>query len=459
MNRPVRGLEHTMVALGDAMGPDLIVGRVVGRIPPEVLRQAALDVVARHPALRSRRVGDRWVTLDPDQARIPFHVRGNEGAAGDRRAAWERVVESELRWPLDLEAGQPLRVVQVPEPGGCAIVLACHHAVVDGTSLYRVLHEVLVAVAARLDGRSPELPALEPCPAALDRVPAPAPVRWFAPVLRRLWASDVLAHQRDPAVPPDGAGPIHSIVAFRRGTRAGLRRLTAATHLRRVTVGQLGLAATAFALATYRAEVRGDGVGPRSRASIPLDLEVDLRRHARPPIADEGVGLYTSGLRVHAAIDGGSTLWDVAQDLGRQVNRAMRWGLHTATHAVMDGADPRELLDRAGCDPTAPGTPVNVSNVGRYPFPVDHGPVVLRDVYGLNGAVPRGAPLLIWLRGLPDGLCYNAVGMAPYVSRATLEHLLDQVVSRCENPPEAGLTWADTARAPALTPRSRGSHG
>jgi hypothetical protein len=428
MDRAVRGLERAMLALGDAMGPDLIVGRVTGKLPPDVLHDAVLDVVERHPGLRCKVAGDRFVTLPADPRRVPFHLRTTPPLPGDLRAPWERIVESELRWPLDLRSGVPIRVVQVPEPGGSVIVLAAHHAVVDGTSLLRVLHEVLVAAAARLQGGRADLPELPLSPAALDVVRVPPPVRWAAPLLRRLWARDVL--QRQAELRPEALGPIRSICAFRRGSADGLARLREATAREGVTVGQVALAATASALA--------------DRGRLALEVEVDLRRHARPAISDERVGLYTGGVRVDVDLDRG--FWDAARAAGRQVRSMIGWNLPAFPHVVLDRADPRQVLDDAGCDPVRPGAAPNVSNVGRYPFPVDHGPLVLRDVYGGNGVVPRGAPLMVWLRGMPDGLCYNAVAAAPFVSRQTLERVLDGVVALCESPPAQGTASTALAR-------------
>ena len=227
-----------------------------------------------------------------------------------------------------------------------------------------------------------------------------------------------------------GRGPIRSLCAFRRGSAAGLARLREATAREGVTVGQVALVATASALA--------------DRGAVPLDVEVDLRRHAGPAIGDEVVGLYTGGVRVSVDLDRG--FWDAARSAGRQLRTLIAWNVPVLVHVAMDASDPRRVLDEAGCDLALPGVAPNVSNVGRYPYPVDHGSLVLREVYGGNGVVPRGAPLMVWLRGLPDGICYNAVGAAPFVSRGTLERVLDSVVALCESPPARKAELAPLAR-------------
>ena len=44
------------------------------------------------------------------------------------------------------------------------------------------------------------------------------------------------------------------------------------------------------------------------------------------------------------------------------------------------------------------GSLVNASNVGRWPYPTRFGPLVLREVYGLNGACLGGPSFVAWLR-------------------------------------------------------------
>jgi hypothetical protein len=434
MDRSLGGLARALLDLGDPSGPTLVAGRIAGRLPTEVLRDAVAAVAARHPSLRAAVREGQLIALPPEPARIPVHQRRPGPVEGDPRPGWERVVEAELRWPLDLHRGLALRVVHVPEPGGSTVILCAHPALVDAVSLARVLHEVLAEAAAR--------PSVHPPVVARPdlAVAIPAPLRWAAPLLGRVWARDVVGHQQRPVLPAEGAGPMRSVSAFRRGSPAGLRRLRVAAARHRVTVGQVALASLAIAL----------GGGGR----VPLDLPVDLRRHGHG-VPGDAVGMYAGGVRIHADLRGDVRFWDVARAVGAQVRALVGWRVHLAPLAVAEAGRPAEALESAGADPIRPGAPPALVNVGRWAHRVDHGPFVLRDVYGASGVAPRGSALTVWVHGLPDGLCLGAVGAAPAVSRATTEAILDRVLDLLEHPVADRVDLAEVGR-PGVTRAASG---
>lgn len=447
MDRRIRGLECAMVAPGSQPGLALIAGRVAGRLTSDAVRRAAEVVVARHPALRTRLVGGEMLIAEPAGA-VPVHTRNPGVRPGDPRAPWERVIEEELRWPIDLVNGAAVRVVHVPEVGGSTVILAAHPALADGPSLQRLLDELLSAAdaAGSLDPLDPvvEVPR---APAAIDAAPVPAAMRWAGPVLKRIWVRDVVACQRDPVLPSEGLGPVRSLCAFRRGTPHGLRRLRVAADRHDVTIGQIVVTAVAHAVGRARIEVEGTGAGGLGR--VPLDVEVDLRNSAGAGLPADAIGLNRGAMRMVADHAPQASFWDAVRSTGRQLRSMVGWRIHLVPHVVMNGVDPGALLDDAGADPLLPGAPPTVSDLGRWSRAVDHGGFVLREVYSLQGATLRGSPLTVWARTLPDGLCLNALAAAPFVSRGTLERVTDTVLALCEQPPADAASFAD------LTPSTR----
>jgi hypothetical protein len=397
MERAVRGLEHAMIAAGEDMGPVLVAARLAGRVPPACVAVALERVRQRHPALRTQLLGGRWVLCEELRS-IPLFVRDPGPLPGDSRAAWERVVEAELRWPIDLASGVPVRAVVVPEPGVTTVILAAHRALVDEASLSTVLHETLCATAEAMGGPEVSLPALQAQPSLLEALPVPAPMRWLALALPRLW------RERE-VLPREGVGIFRSCCAFRRGTPAGLRLLRVACDEHDVSPGELALAAAATALQRRRSR---PGV-------LELDMHVDLRQRAN--IAPGAVGSWSSPVRV--ALPAGRGLWELARSARNQVRGLVSWGVPLMVHVA---------AERGHQTGSAP----RVSALERWTAGTSYGSFALLEIYTLHGMVPHGAPLGLWVREMPEGLCLDAVAAGPMLSRATLEGVLDEVLAVCE---------------------------
>jgi hypothetical protein len=167
--RELRGLEVVLAQLGDSMGPDLIVGRIEGPLRFDALREACFRLQQRHPSLRSAivwpeggvRKRARLRAHAPD--RHALDVREIDGAA----VRWQDAAQQQSRHRFDLRHGFLLRVVWVRAPGGSGghLIICSHHAIVDGTSLMRLLHQLLeatVAVQQALEEGAPSAEAAAP---------------------------------------------------------------------------------------------------------------------------------------------------------------------------------------------------------------------------------------------------------------------------------------------------------
>lgn len=406
-----------------SVGIVLVAARYTGRLPTETLRRNAEALVAATPALRMRAFGATLGVARADADPVAVHVRSP--VRRDSRAPWAQVVEDELRWPIDPRTGPTFRVVHVPEVGGGTVILAAHPAAVDATSL-EVLVDGLLA-------GEPPAHAEVLGPPALDAVGVPPALGWAAPLLGRVWAREVVAHQRDPVLVPDGVGPVRSLCAFRRGTAHGLRRLRVALDRHEVELRAFVTAALALAVAATRED-------PDLPLEVPVDLEVDLRPHAA--FAGDAIGMYRSTVRVGAKVHGDAAFWDTARRIGRRARATAGWRVHLVPHVIADRVDAEALLDEVGADPVRPGAPPAVADPGPWNRRIDHGSFVLRDVFGAEALARRGAPLTVSVRAMPDGVCLSAVGAAPHVGRATLESLIDAIAALCESPPADHATIA-----------------
>jgi amino acid adenylation domain-containing protein len=135
--------------------------RFDGELDVSALRTALLDLVVRHPALRS--------TFSPDGQQQIFHTAPRQleihehdfsALTSDARDLhWSQVKEEEARTPFDLTHG-PLLRLQVARHSADhhELLFTAHHIVCDGWSFGMILMELASAYNARKAGRLPLLP-------------------------------------------------------------------------------------------------------------------------------------------------------------------------------------------------------------------------------------------------------------------------------------------------------------
>jgi hypothetical protein len=157
--RTMHGLEVVMSQIGTSMGPDLIIGRISHTINISLLTEAAYRVQQMHPLLRA---SIRWP--DGDSARPVFYIHQPDKAllqieekvvsldhkTDENREYWQVIAEEQASLTFDLKQGYFLRIIWIPESEGDGghLICASHHAVVDGTSLMRILNQLLSEILA-----------------------------------------------------------------------------------------------------------------------------------------------------------------------------------------------------------------------------------------------------------------------------------------------------------------------
>lgn len=141
-----------------------VVHRLTGPLDAAALEGALNDLLERHAVLRTVlpvREGRAVQRVLPHRHR-PLEVVDLTGLPErERLARAERIALADAAQPFDLAADPPtrFRLLRLAE-GDALLVLVLHHAVVDGWSLGVLLSDLGRAYGARLDGRTPEHPAL-----------------------------------------------------------------------------------------------------------------------------------------------------------------------------------------------------------------------------------------------------------------------------------------------------------
>ena len=135
--------------------------RFEGELDTAALHAALLDLVVRHPALRS--------TISEDGQQQLFHTAPRELeiaehdfstlTADARELHWAQIKEDEARTPFNLTRG-PLLRLQLARlaPGTHELLFTAHHMVCDGWSFGMILMELANAYNARKADRLPMLP-------------------------------------------------------------------------------------------------------------------------------------------------------------------------------------------------------------------------------------------------------------------------------------------------------------
>ncbi|MFI6685148.1 amino acid adenylation domain-containing protein [Streptomyces sp. NPDC050485] len=154
--------------------------QVAGPLDAGVLERAVAEVVARHSVLRTG-----YVTVDGETVQVvrgvaetPFQRRDLTALDAERRAAAAATLaEEEVRRPLALAQGQPLRLLLVRLGADeHLLVLTVHHIACDGLSLDLLLGDLTAAYEA-IEAGEPWRP--EPAPQYRD----------FAAFEREQWAA------------------------------------------------------------------------------------------------------------------------------------------------------------------------------------------------------------------------------------------------------------------------------
>jgi hypothetical protein len=246
-----------------------------------------------------------------------------------------------------------------------------------------------------------------------------------------------------PAPRVGDADRVRSVVAFRRGSRAGFARFLATAKAEGTTVGGGFMAAVHFALARHARRAGALADGP---VTLPIEVEVNLRTRAQPAVRDDAVGFWVGGTRAAFPVARELPFWTVARALSYRVQEQIGWGVPSLVHHAMDGADWYGDLAAAGIDVRAnggAGALANVSNVGRWPHATAFGSAVLDEVYGLNGCCLGGPAVIAWLRSIDGRFTYDTVANAAVVDRGALDLLQDEIVALTEREDTRSLTLGD----------------
>ena len=325
MQRQLGKFESAQVLTGERAPFNLVIVLRLASGPSfEVLQKALCCLHQRHPLLRAgiERVGGRFYFRVADEPRVLLRL-------GPRRADddWKRVAEDELNTRFSLSPGPLFRVTYVTAPqtgGDCELVLTAHHAIIDGVSAARLLHELLGLCESLSNGSSiEEIEPLTLLPAAEHMFPvgcrglrgiAKQAVFMGRQILQGLRFWQKSRGIDEPAIKPEG----HCrIVTFQLPARL-TKQLNRKCRKQRITLNSM-LCAVQLLVA------REHGFDGRA---VPLRHFVfaDLRPYLEPTIPAENLGAYFAMLHLVTELDVDIGPWSLARSLNNQIHIASSRG-------------------------------------------------------------------------------------------------------------------------------------
>jgi hypothetical protein len=448
--RGLRGLELTMAQLGVS---DVIVGEVQGPLTLAVLERAAHRMQRRHPGLRARIVltkgGDvrpRVEFCEPDRSRLHVEeVRSAELLEPSDARLFERVAEREVNYRFDLQRGYMFRVVWVPGLDDTGhLIVNVQHALVDGISLMRLLHDLLRECGEILSGReSGELAcdALPPTPAVLDQMPVSVLERLGTALVRRSLIRAQRDYHRDSPFPIHNTLPlgwqVRTHARFHSGTPDNYRKVIEACRRQNVTVGGAFAAATEFASLRLIYEETGYLPSGRRRVHMPMTMDFSMRPAIEGASRSQpNIGLYMGSCDVSVRVPETVSFWQLARTLKGRMTAQFARRSPLLFHQVLDHLwDLGGKLDEYGIDYVKSGgvgEAINISNVGPYPYASSTGPLTLSQVYGINSSMKGGPMFIVWLRALDGHFCYSATNAYPAADRTRGDRLFAYLVELME---------------------------
>ncbi|MFJ4828941.1 condensation domain-containing protein [Streptomyces sp. NPDC088747] len=135
-----------------------LTARVLGTTEVDRWRSALDALVRRHPLLTARvedtRTGPH-IRFGAHRA-VPLRVRELS------QSSWQDQLSVEMHTPLDGAEGPLLRVTLLHGPDSCVVILAGHHAVVDGLSFVHLTRDLLTLVSGGTPSGTPASDPVDP---------------------------------------------------------------------------------------------------------------------------------------------------------------------------------------------------------------------------------------------------------------------------------------------------------
>lgn len=402
------GLSERLLAFLHGRGIFVVVHaiRVHGPLTERDLSFSLKALQARHPLLRVHlpREGADFV----EAGTAPIELRALLRENPDH---WQRLYEEQLATPLPYGDRPLLQVTWLRDASGLEhdLVLKSNHVLVDGAAGGTIYNDLLsgcmrsIQGATAIDASLAEMPPLDdilPPPSTGPAEKRPAEVSKIMKIDRRA-----------------GVKKRRSRVLFHVFDAQRTARLAEIARAHGVTINGVLCAA---ALAAARRVENADG-------ELTLSTNVSLRETFATRIPLQHLGSYISSVSTHHRFDSRSDLWSLARETRDAIKRAIDNAEYLPAYRRKFGRFEKFVLGFAGPRwRSGRLQALNVTNVGRIPFPAQYGPLTVTAFYAGSSQHVLGSSMQAAVQTLGGTLFTTFVYADPILSPERARNFVDE---------------------------------
>jgi hypothetical protein len=379
--------------------------RLNGPLTERDLVNALAALQNRHPLLRVHLPNARSDFVESGTE--PIELRPVLRESADH---WQRAYAEQIHAPQPYGRRPLVRVTWLRDAAGQEheLITSGSHIVLDGAAGTAYYRDLLSACARSIEGASAFGETLETVPALDELLPR--------------WARERKKVQRfDPAriMSIDRAArPAKrcSRVQFRAVDADRTAQLVERARAHGVTLTSVLNAAALKAARSVEAD----------DCELTVSTNVSLRHILEPPVAADHLGSYVSAVSTHHRVEQASDFWALARENADAVTRAVDAGEHLDAYRAKFGRLEKFVLRffaprfRAGRIQA-----LNVTNMGRVPYPTQFGPLRATGFYIGSSQHILGSSMQVGAQTLGGTLCVTFVYSPPILAPARAAAFID----------------------------------
>lgn len=418
------GLVENLFEILHDLGAMIVVNvaRIEGALPPHILQQALNLVQKRHPMLQVYIVDSPDGTYFQSEGtpKIPLRVIDKQ-----YENQWLNIAEYELHQKFSAGVEPLCRVTFLRSStsnGISEIIATFHHAITDGMSCMRFIHDLLSYCQQIADGEQvSEVVTME-----------------LLPPLENLLDISITNQNKVEETQEKSDGQIQppkliieeEVSPSQRRTRLVPRILCKEMTIMLInrckreetTVNGVLCAAMLF------------GAAKIAFTGTPIHLScgssINLRKYCQPQVNDEYMGCLVSLLEEIHQLGDDTTFWNLARECKSKISDSMSRGVHI--HKI--NSDnlrhvSKQVIVQLSEHKMGRTNTINVSNIGKYNLLDKYGEYKLKELYFATGQHVVGACFWLGVVTFHEQLYCSFTHVVPLLSVNTAESLADSVMT------------------------------
>lgn len=409
--------------------------RVNGPLTERDLVSGLAALQNRHPLLRVHlpTAGSDFVEAGTEPIELRPLVRENA-------EHWQRAYAEQIASPQPYGKRPLVRVTWLRDATGQEhdLITSGSHIILDGAAGTAYYRDLLSACARSIEGASVFGETLEVVPALDELLP-----RWARErkKVQRFEPARIMSIDR--AAPPAKRS---SRVQFRAVDADRTALLVERARAHGVTLTSVLNAAALKAARSVEAD----------DCELTVSTNVSLRHLLEPPVSADHLGSYVSAVSTHHRVEVASDFWTLARENADAVKRAVDAGEHLGAYRAKFGRLEKFVLRffaprfRAGRIQA-----LNVTNMGRVPYPTQFGPLRATGFYIGSSQHILGSSMQVGAQTLGGTLCVTFVYSPPILAPARAAAFIDAFERELRDAMGDASLPRPEAEPPLVVPSSR----